>query len=194
MCSIYIAAGYQPFNTVKMCPCNIGFWIKACVHKCSNQVRMCTNGKYFEWIFLFNCHTSLAVTPMLSLIRDTTHGLTLLNTSWGMNRKTWQNASITCGWVKIKNQIMEVSEQENKVLAICRSNSKCQVNLSLHDWVMCTFLLISNYNLSPFKLIHLILSQRWFQFKGRVTSAECELLPWKHRTINFNKVSITWSF
>ena len=65
----------RPFNTAaKMCPYNIGFWIKACVHKCSNQWRMCTNGKYFEWIFLFNCHTSLAVTLMLSLIRDTTHG------------------------------------------------------------------------------------------------------------------------
>ena len=44
---------------------------------------VCTNGKYFEWMFLFNLHTSLDVTLMLALISNTPHvRMEPAQTSW----------------------------------------------------------------------------------------------------------------
>ena len=131
----------RPFNTAaKMCPYNIGFWIKACVHKCSNQWRMCTNGKYFEWIFLFNCHTSLAVTLMLSLIRDTTHGprITLQQPKGKIDFFSawiWTKCICkTCGWIKNWGWHQFMANVKWIGLKSTQfklgSNPKCQVNLS----------------------------------------------------------------
>ena len=163
------------FNTVvKTCPCNIGFRIKACVHKCSNQWRMCTNGKYFEWIFLFNCHTSLAVTLMLSLIRDTTHGLTLLFSSPRTFAWTGQISSKLLGLggsgsILVYKILSGLPQQKYRVKAKDSSKMSSQFKLSMIGWcALFSWFQMIICHLSD--TLDLILSHHWFQFKSWVTS------------------------